>query len=109
MDCEDPSSLLNFYIDLRGGELLWNNTASARARVGETILVAQRVTPYTRPVWPGTSIIHLDLSAGGELEQSSARAVSLGAPEVYPQPDTRWRVLLDAAGHPFCITTMTSD
>ncbi|RZI55165.1 MAG: VOC family protein, partial [Zymomonas sp.] len=32
-------------------------------------------------------------------------AVECGATEAEEQPDPRWRVLLDPAGHPFCITT----
>ena len=109
LDCADPSILIKFYIELLGGELLWQNSNSAGARVTGTILIAQRVTPYVRPNWPGTSVVHLDLSAGPELEEPSARAVSLGAVEVHPQPDNRWRAFLDPAGHPFCITTITSD
>ncbi|WP_307802408.1 VOC family protein [Cellulomonas fengjieae] len=34
------------------------------------------------------------------------RALALGAQLADPQPDERWRVLLDPAGHPFCITTV---
>jgi hypothetical protein len=109
LDCPDPAGLITFYVQLLGGERLWDKPSSSGARIDETVLVAQRVVPYTRPVWPGTSIIHLDLSAGAELEQSSARAVRLGAIQVEPQPDSRWRVLLDPAGHPFCITTVTAD
>lgn len=33
-------------------------------------------------------------------------ALALGARLADPQPDRRWRVLLDPAGHPFCITTV---
>jgi hypothetical protein len=109
LDCADPALLIRFYIDLLGGELLWQNSGSAGARVSATVLIAQRVSPYVRPIWPGTSIVHLDLSAGSDLDGPSARAVSLGAVQVQPQPDTRWRVLLDPAGHPFCITTVTPD
>jgi hypothetical protein len=34
------------------------------------------------------------------------RAVALGARPADPQPDPRWKVLLDPAGHPFCLTTL---
>jgi hypothetical protein len=71
--------------------------------------VAQRVADYTRPRWPGTAIVHLDLTAGAELAAPTALALSLGALEAPHQPDARWRVLLDPAGHPFCITTLTAD
>jgi hypothetical protein len=107
LDCPDPSALVAFYLDLLGGELLWQNADSAGAQVHGATLVAQRVTPYIPPTWPGTSIVHLDLSAGPYLDKPTARALSLGAIEVHPQPDPRWRVLLDPAGHPFCITTVT--
>jgi hypothetical protein len=104
LDCADPQVLIKFYLDLLGGELLWQKSASAGARVSGTVLIAQRVTPYVPPTWPGTSIVHLDLSAGSDLEQSAARAISL----VQAQPDRRWRVFLDPAGHPFCLTTVTA-
>jgi len=101
--------LAAFYLDLLGGELLWQNADSAGVRVPGVTLVAQRVTPYVPPVWPDASVVHLDLSAASDVDEPSARAVSLGAAEVDPQPDVRWRVLLDPAGHPFCITTITAD
>jgi hypothetical protein len=42
-----------------------------------------------------------------DLDAAQARLLALGAvePTVQPEPD-RWRVLLDPAGHPFCITTL---
>ncbi|MFN2560768.1 MAG: VOC family protein [Jatrophihabitans sp.] len=109
LDCPDPAALITFYVELLGGERLWEKPSSSGARIDGTVLVAQRVVPYARPIWPGSSIVHLDLSAGAELEEPSARAVRLGAIEVQPQPDSRWRVFLDPAGHPFCITTVTAD
>ncbi len=109
LDCADPAALAAFYLDLLGGELLWQNEDSAGVRVRGATVVAQRVTPYVPPVWPGTSVVHLDLSAGSDVDGPSARAVSLGAVEVDPQPDARWRVLLDPAGHPFCITPISAD
>ena len=97
LDCAEPAALARFYLDLLGGKLLWQNADSAGVRVPGATLVAQRVTPYVRPIWPGASVVHLDLSAGSELNDPTARAVELGAVEVDPQPDPRWRVLLDPA------------
>lgn len=109
LDCADPAALAQFYLDLLDGELLWQNADSAGVRVPGATLVAQRVTPYVPPVWPGASVVHLDLSAGSDLDGPAAKAMKLGAVEVDPQPDARWRVLLDPAAHPFCITTMTPE
>jgi len=108
LDCAEPGELAAFYRDLLRGELLWQNANSAGVRVPGATLVAQRVDPYRRPVWPGASVVHLDLS-GAEIETAVRRALELGAVEVDPQPDPRWRVLLDPAGHPFCITPFAPD
>jgi hypothetical protein len=67
----------------------------------------QRIEDYRPPVWPGTSIVHLDLRGGAQIDQLERRAVALGARPARTQPDSRWRVLLDPAGHPFCITPFT--
>jgi hypothetical protein len=107
LDCADPAALAGFYRDLLGGDLLWSNAGSAGVRVPGLTLVAQCVDGYQPPQWPGTSIVHLDLSAGAALDEPAARAQRLGATLADPQADPRWRVLLDPAGHPFCITTVT--
>ncbi len=105
LDCPDPQLLAEFYRGLLGGRQLWVKESSAGVEVPGAVLVAQRVDNYVAPVWPGTSIVHLDLSAD-DLESAVERAVALGAtmPE---QRDPRWRVLLDPAGHPFCLTPFT--
>jgi hypothetical protein len=48
---------------------------------------------------------HFDLGVD-DLDTAQAELIALGAtaPPTQPQPD-RWRVLLDPAGHPFCIST----
>jgi len=107
LDCADPAELAEFYLRLLGGRLLWSRPASVGVQVPGLLLVPQRVEDYRPPQWPGTSIVHLDLTAGDDLDEPVERAVALGARLADPQPDSRWRVLLDPAGHPFCITTVT--
>lgn len=106
LDCADPDELATFYLDLLGGRLLWSKAASAAVQVPGVLLVMQRVADYVPPRWPGASVVHLDLTAGDQLDEPERRAVALGATKADPQPDPRWRVLLDPAGHPFCITTL---
>jgi hypothetical protein len=74
------------------------------------VLVALRVDDHVPPTWPSNEVpkqLHLDLAVD-DLEASVAEAVRLGAVEVerasQPAPDHH-RVLLDPAGHPFCLTT----
>jgi catechol 2,3-dioxygenase-like lactoylglutathione lyase family enzyme len=107
LDCPDPQRLADFYRGLLGGRQLWAKESSVGIEVAGAVLVAQRVDGHVAPTWPGTSIVHLDLTAD-DLGAAAERAVALGAtlPE---QPDPRWRVLLDPAGHPFCLTPFTPE
>jgi len=109
LDCADPAELAEFYLGLLGGRLLWSRPTSVGVQTPGLLLIPQRVADYRPPSWPGSSVVHLDLTAGTELEAAERRAVTLGARAVDPQPDPRWRVLLDPAGHPFCITTVTPE
>jgi hypothetical protein len=114
LDCADPAVLADFYLALLGGETLWQSAGSVGIRVPGLVLAMQRVEDYRRPAWPGSSVVHLDLTAGADAAGAgadaggaAARAVSAGAVLADYQPDPRWRVMLDPAGHPFCITTVT--
>src|SRR5450631_583897 len=106
LDCADPAELADFYLQLLGGRLLWTRPTSAAVQTPGVLLIPQRVADYRPPVWPGASVVHLDLTAGEHHEEPTRRAIALGARLADPQPDLRWRVLLDPAGHPFCITTV---
>ena len=107
LDCADPGELARFYLALLGGETLWSSPRSTGIRVpGGGVLVPQRVEGYQPPEWPGSPLVHLDLTGGSDLDGAVARAVAAGAREAAFQPGPRFRVLLDPAGHPFCITTM---
>ena len=107
LDCPDPQRLADFYRALLGGRQLWARESSVGIEVPGAVLVAQRVDGHVPPAWPGTSIVHLDLTAD-DLGAAAERAVALGA-TVPEQRDPRWRVLLDPAGHPFCLTPFAPD
>jgi Glyoxalase-like domain len=67
-----------------------------------------RVADYQPPTWPDPAVpkqMHLDLAVD-DLDAAEAEAIRLGArkPPGQPAPD-RWRVLLDPAGHPFCLSS----
>ena len=106
LDCADPAELGQFYLQLLGGRLLWSRPTSVGVQVPGLLLIPQRVDNYRPPAWPGASVVHLDLTAGDRLDEPVERAVALGARLAKPQPDPRWKVLLDPAGHPFCVTTL---
>ena len=86
--------------------MLWSRPNSVGVQLSGLLLVPQRVAGYRPAVWPGASIVHLDFTADEQLDEPVKRAIELGARLADPQPDERWAVLLDPAGHPFCITTL---
>ncbi len=107
LGCPDPQRIVDFYLALLRGRQLWAKESSVGIEVPGAVLVAQQVDSYVPPDWPGTTVVHLELTAD-DLGAAGERAVALGAtlPE---QPDPRWRVLLDPAGHPFCLTPLIPD
>ena len=72
---------------------------------GSPALGLGRTDDFEAPSWPdtGRKQFHLDLAVD-DLDAMAGRAVELGATLVDPQPGETWRVLLDPAGHPFCLT-----
>ena len=62
---------------------------------------------YVRPVWPGTGdaprmMMHLDIAVD-DLDAGVEWARGLGATVADHQPQPDVRVMLDPAGHPFCL------
>lgn len=104
IDCEDHVELAHFYATMLSGRLIWSTPTSAGIRCGNYVLAAQRVEGYAPPQWPGSAILHLDLNGDADVETLVEVAVAAGARIAEHQPDPRWTVLLDPAGHPFCIT-----
>lgn len=110
IDCPDPRRLAAFYQALTGWKITYEAddfAAVSPPQEGQPGLEFQRVEDYAAPQWPGQDRpqqFHLDFYTDEELDaaQSAAEALGAGAARSQPQPD-RWRVLLDPAGHPFCL------
>jgi hypothetical protein len=111
LDAPDVAVLARFYADLRGWSIhhLDDEDASLDAGEGVAYLNIQRNPDYVRPEWPARPgaqqmMLHLDFEVT-DLQAETERAVALGAtlPDHQPQDDVR--VLLDPAGHPFCLYT----
>jgi hypothetical protein len=108
LDCADPLALGTFWAEVLGGEIAFTSDDFVAVKLEHVWLSMLRVENYQPTTWPEDEVpkqMHLDLAVG-ELEQSEQLVVRLGAKKtvVQPQPD-RWRVFLDPAGHPFCLTT----
>jgi hypothetical protein len=106
IDCPDPGVLATFY----GTMLDWkvdivsDDWADIRADYGQCISF-QRVDDSTAPSWPTQQLpqqMHLDVIVD-DLDTAESEVRALGATTHPDQPGTTFRVLLDPAGHPFCL------
>jgi hypothetical protein len=112
LDSADPAVLADFYRQLLGLEVMFESPDFIALSGAKVPLTVQRVADHQPPSWPSGEVpkqLHLELAVD-ELDASEAAAVALGATkaETQPSPET-WRVLIDPAGHPFCLTTLIPD
>lgn len=109
LDCADANALADFYSRLLGWDVTFREAGWAlmRSPDGGTGLSFQSEPWYEPPTWPEvdaepTKMLHLDLQVD-DLEAAVAHAISVGARLADFQPRDGVRVLLDPAGHPFCL------
>jgi len=111
LDAPDGPALAHFYADLLGWEFDQEGAEGAQISPPGSVvgLAFQTEQNYRRPVWPANEgdqqmMMHLDFEVT-DLEAAVAHAVELGAELAEYQPQDNVRVLLDPAGHPFCVYT----
>jgi predicted enzyme related to lactoylglutathione lyase len=108
LDAPDAHGLARFYHELLGWPLRVDGPNAVIAPAdGVTYLGFQQSDAYVPPVWPPQAdaqqmMLHLDFEVS-DLDEAVAHAVELGARVAGHQPQRDVRVLLDPAGHPFCL------
>jgi catechol 2,3-dioxygenase-like lactoylglutathione lyase family enzyme len=105
----DARVLAAFYRDLLGWDVTEDEPDWVRLRppAGGTGLSFQTERHHVPPAWPGEAgaqqtQAHLDVAVE-DLDAGVAHALALGATLAAYQPQDDVRVLLDPAGHPFCL------
>lgn len=106
----DPVGLGRFYAGLLGGELDEGDPefVTLLVRPTDTTSLGFQLEPdHVPPAWPSGSgdqqmQVHLDVGVTS-LPEAVADALALGAREAVQQPQDDVRVMLDPAGHPFCL------
>lgn len=124
LDAPDVTELVRFYEKLLGWEVDelygarpgkppgdgWGRVRPPDKAPGQKIEV-QWDEHYQPPVWPGEAgrpgmQMHLDIWVE-DVERGVEWAIECGATQAEPQPSgrdpSRLRVMLDPAGHPFCL------
>ena len=109
IDCADAHEMAAFYGQLLGWEVTFaeREWVLMRDPAGGTGLSFQVEADYRDPTWPASQdgqdkMLHLDLEVD-DLDAAVAYAIVCGARLVDLQPRERVRVMLDPAGHPFCL------
>jgi hypothetical protein len=108
LDCADPQQLADFWAKALDGTIAHSSDNFVGVELPNGVWIgAYRIDGYAPPQWPdGTppKQFHLDFTVE-DLDAAERSALELGATKSAHQPEPeRWRVLLDPAGHPFCIT-----
>jgi hypothetical protein len=110
MDCADPNELAQFWVKALDGKVAYSSDKFVGVQLPDGLwLGAYQIPDYVPPQWPDgqpPKQYHLDLAVD-DLDAAEREFLAIGArkAEHQPEPD-RWRVLLDPAGHPFCLTKM---
>jgi predicted enzyme related to lactoylglutathione lyase len=110
LDAPDGAELAHFYKRLLGWQVFNEDEDGAAVAPSEDAgynLGFQTEKKYVRPVWPAEEgkpqmSMHLEIEVD-DLKEAVAYAVSVGAEEASYQPQRTVRVMLDPAGHPFCL------
>jgi hypothetical protein len=118
LDCSDAIELAQFYsglldwpiVDQASGGTPDQHPGPSWAQIqspdGLSKLEFQGLWDYRRPVWPNAEgeqqmMIHLDIVASDP--SALTWCLAHGAVEADHQPSAAFKVLLDPAGHPFCL------
>ena len=111
LEAPDPHALLVFWSAILDKPIWDESESGGSLDFGEGVgsLGVQKADVYEPPVWPpepGSQGMQLHLEVEvSDLEVAVAHAVELGATVAEHQPQDDVRVLLDPAGHPFCLYT----
>lgn len=109
LDAADPVALARFYERLLGWPVVEQEHRWAKIRDPSSDLKFefQWERDYAPPVWPTAPgeqqmMIHLDIAVE-DLDAGVAWALEVGATLADHQPQEGAKVMLDPAGHPFCL------
>lgn len=115
LDAPDAATLARFYSEVLGWPIVHEQEGFVTLHPGEGVgyVSVQTSQGYVAPRWPNEPgqqqmQLHLDVEVS-DLQVAVAAAVELGARLAEFQPQEDVRVLLDPAGHPFCLYCSSPD
>jgi catechol 2,3-dioxygenase-like lactoylglutathione lyase family enzyme len=124
LDCADAEEMARFYCDVLGWEITARDEPDTRVGGSGWIAIAdpagggvqlsfQAEEWYEPPVWPEersrpSKMMHFEIAVD-DVDAAVERVVAAGGRVAPNQPAdrdaTKLRIMLDPAGHPFCLGT----
>lgn len=109
LEAPDAQALARFYSQVLGWPVVTEELGWAVIKAEESVTyISFNSSPnYVAPVWPCVEgsqqmMMHIDVAVD-DLDAALAHAIELGATLATYQPQDTTRVMLDPAGHPFCL------
>jgi hypothetical protein len=108
IDCGDPAAMASFYAQALIGDISHEDETGAQVRLADgQLLLFRHVVDYRPPTWPSQELpiqLHFEYYVD-DVTIAEARLHLLGATTAESQDndDADLIVMLDPAGHPFCI------
>jgi hypothetical protein len=107
IDCPDPSVMADFYAVLLGGTVTRRAVDEARVDADGRLIIFRAVPDYRPPTWPSSEVpLHSHFEYVVDDPHAAAQLLlPLGAGLARHQDpnDPDLIVMLDPAGHPFCL------
>ena len=106
IDCPDARKLAAFYADITGGRVTYEDDEWCTVSGPGGRIDFQTAPGHRPPTWPDDTSsmqMHLDFAVD-DLDAAEARVLAAGATKHEVQPGQNFRVYVDPAGHPFCLT-----
>lgn len=111
IEAPNPDVVLRFYSEVLGVPIhdVDENGGSLDFGEGVGSFTVQKAEVYEPPVWPPEPgrpgmQMHIEVEVS-DLAAAVEHAIKLGGTEAAYQPQDDVRVMLDPAGHPFCLYT----
>ena len=114
IDCarDQVHALILFYTKLLSLQLEGSEEDDFPYLAGDNFgITLQVLDDYVPPTWPSNEHgkqMHMDFITKN-LPEAVSYAKSIGAVESPEQYSKRWHVMLDPAGHPFCLCRLLED
>ncbi|OLR93305.1 VOC family protein [Actinokineospora bangkokensis] len=107
LDCKEPRALAAFYAEVLGGRVeADDDTWVVLTDPAGRRLAFQLAPEHAAPEFPdprGSQQFHLDIRVD-DVDEAERAVLVLGATKVHePDPEERFRVYRDPAGHTFCL------